>query len=60
VAVLGDPHFYLRFGFITAKTRNLSCEYPVPEGVFMVLELQIDCLTGVQGLVKYRREFDSV
>jgi putative acetyltransferase len=26
----------------------------------MVLELRIDCLTGVQGLVKYRREFDSV
>jgi putative acetyltransferase len=37
-----------------------TCEYPVPEEVFMVLELRIDCLTGVQGLVKYRREFDSV
>lgn len=60
VVVLGNPHFYHRFGFITAQTKNLSCEYPVPAEVFMVLELRIDCLTGVQGLVKYRREFDSV
>jgi putative acetyltransferase len=60
VVVLGHHNFYNRFGFITAKTKNLSCDYPVPDEVFMVLELRDNCLTGMPGIVKYSPEFDNV
>ena len=46
VVVLGSPKFYPRFGFILAKEKGLSCEYPVPDEAFMVLELQEGALDG--------------
>jgi putative acetyltransferase len=59
VVVLGHPEFYPRFGFIPASRKGLRCEYPVPDDVFMVLELKSDAITA-GGLVKYRPEFSSV
>lgn len=60
VVVLGHPRFYPRFGFVTAATRGLRCEYPVPDEVFMVAELIPGALQGRTGLVKYRPEFAEV
>ena len=60
VVVLGSPKFYPRFGFIPAKEKALSCEYPVPDEAFMVLELQKGALDGWVGLVKYRSEFNDL
>jgi putative acetyltransferase len=60
VVVLGHPEYYPRFGFIPASRKGLSCEYPVPDEVFMVLELREGALSGREGLVKYRPEFGSV
>ena len=57
--VLGHPAFYPRFGFIPASRKGLRCEYPVPDDVFMVLELEPDALAA-GGLVKYRPEFSSI
>jgi putative acetyltransferase len=57
VVVLGDPKYYSRFRFITAKTKGLECEYTVPDEAFMVLELAEGALKGCSGLVKYRSEF---
>lgn len=58
VVVLGHPEFYPRFGFIPASRKGLRCEYPVPDDVFMVLELKPNAITA-EGLVKYRPEFSS-
>jgi putative acetyltransferase len=60
VVVLGHADFYPRFGFQTASRKGLSCEYVVPDEVFMVKELREGCLEGLQGLVRYREEFDEV
>lgn len=60
VVVLGHPEYYPRFGFVPAKQKNLSCEYPVPDEVFMALELSEGALAGRRGMVKYSPEFGSV
>jgi putative acetyltransferase len=60
VVVLGHPQYYPRFGFVPASQKGLNCEYPVPDDVFMVIELKPDALSGRQGLVKYRPEFNEV
>lgn len=59
VVVLGHPEFYPRFGFIPASRYGLRCEYPVPDDVFMALELRPGALS-VPGLVKYHTEFAKV
>lgn len=60
VLVLGHPEFYPRFGFVPAKSKGLSCEYPVPDEVFMVAELEEGALSERVGLVKYSSEFNNV
>lgn len=57
VVVLGHPAFYPRFGFVPAHTRGLTCEYPVPPEVFMVLDLRSDAPRPLTALVRYRPEF---
>jgi putative acetyltransferase len=60
IAVLGDPKYYSRFGFGTAKNKGLGCEYAVPDEVFMVLELENNALKGCVGTIKYHSEFGSL
>jgi putative acetyltransferase len=60
VVVLGHPDFYGRFGFVPTRHRGLHCEFDVPDGVFMVMELRQGALAGRGGLVKYQPEFTSV
>ncbi|HWT03060.1 MAG TPA: N-acetyltransferase [Pyrinomonadaceae bacterium] len=60
VVVLGHPEYYPRFGFVPASQKGLRCEYPVPDEVFMVTELEPGALRGRRGLVKYRPEFGKV
>lgn len=60
VVVLGHPEYYPRFGFRPASRAGLRCEYPVPDEVFMVVELEPGALAGRRGLVKYRPEFGEV
>jgi putative acetyltransferase len=57
--VLGHPDFYGRFGFVPTKHRGLYCEFDVPDGVFMVMELRQEALAGRGGLVKYQPEFKT-
>ncbi len=58
--VVGHPEYYPRFGFVPADRFGLSCTWPVPEDVFMALELRPDALAGAGGLVTYEAEFDEV
>lgn len=60
VVVLGHSEYYPRFGFVPAKQKGLTCEWPVPDEAFMVAELKPDALAGRRGLVKYRPEFNEV
>ena len=59
IVVVGHPHFYPRFGFGPASARGLRCEFPVPDDVFLVLELEAGALQGVSGLVRYLPEFSE-
>ena len=58
--VLGHPKFYPRFGFVRASDHGLRCEYPVPDEVFMVAELEEGALRGLSGVVQYASEFGGV
>jgi len=60
VVVLGHPHYYPRFGFTTAKHCGIVWEPDVQEGAFMVQELKAGALGQIQGVVRYRPEFDAV
>ena len=46
VVVVGHSHYYPRFGFEQAVAKGLECEFPVSDGVFMVLELRPGSLVG--------------
>lgn len=60
MVLLGDPAYYRRFGFRTAATLGLSCEFEAPEEAFMALELAPGALAGASGLVRYEPEFDVI
>ena len=57
VVVVGHPEFYPRFGFRPASSYGLRCEFPVPDDVFMAVELMPRALSGCRGLVRYLPEF---
>ncbi len=60
VVVLGHDKYYPRFGFVRASTFGLSSEFPVPDEVFMALELQPGTLGTRHGVVRYHPAFGSV
>ncbi len=60
VVVLGHPDYYPRFGFVPASRFGLTCEYAVPDDVFMALELVPGALVGHAGLVRYHPVFANV
>jgi putative acetyltransferase len=59
VVVLGHPDFYPRFGFRRASAFGLTCEFPVPDEVFMALELVEGALSRRRGLVRYLPIFSA-
>jgi putative acetyltransferase len=60
VVVLGHTNFYPRFGFIQARVKGIRAPYPVPDEVYMLIELAPDVLDEVSGTVKYPSIFDGV
>jgi putative acetyltransferase len=60
VIVLGHPEYYPRFGFRPSVLYDITCEYDVPENVFMVLELQPGYLDGSSGVIKYHPAFTEI
>jgi putative acetyltransferase len=57
VVVVGHPTFYPRFGFRPGRAYGLSCEFPVPDDVFMALELVPGSLGHGRGVVYYCSAF---
>lgn len=60
IVVLGHANYYPIFGFQPASKFNLSCEYDVPDEVFMALEIVPGYLSSRSGVVKYHEAFASV
>lgn len=60
IIVLGHPGYYPRFGFRPSVLYDITCEYDVPEDVFMVVELQPGYLEGSSGVIKYHPAFKNV
>jgi len=60
VVVLGHAEYYPRFGFVPASRYGLTCEYDVPDEVFMALELREGALQGRAGVARYQPEFKEV
>jgi len=59
VVVLGHPEYYPRFGFSKASRFGLRFEHPVPDEVFMAMELVPGALGGVSGVVRYLPAFSE-
>lgn len=59
VIIFGDPNYYHRFGFVDAKTYNIT----TPEGqnfdAFMALELYPDSLQGISGKFYADKVFET-
>ncbi len=55
VVVVGHPAYYPRFGFEPASRAGLTCEYDVPDDVFMALRL--DTTATPSGRVRYHPAF---
>jgi len=60
IIVLGHAEYYPRFGFKPASTFGVTCEWEVPDDVFMLLVLDEAKMRGVSGKSQYRTEFSSV
>jgi putative acetyltransferase len=60
IFVLGHPNFYPKFGFTPTKNFGITPPFPVPDEVFMALELEIGSLSRLQGKIEYPPAFNSV
>lgn len=60
VVLVGHPEFYPRFGFVPASGFGLSCEYDVPDDVFMAREMVPGVFDGRSGTVRYHPAFAEV
>jgi putative acetyltransferase len=60
VVVLGDPAYYLRFGFMPASRFGLTCPFAAAEGTFMAVALAREAFRDVAGGVTYGPEFEDL
>jgi putative acetyltransferase len=56
--VVGHPDYYPRFGYTRASAFGLTCEFGVPDEVFMALELVKGAFDG-GGLIRYHPAFSE-
>ncbi len=57
IVVLGEPGYYRRFRFESAKDYQIDPPWEVPEGYFMILALETNVLRDVRGMVHYPEAF---
>ena len=60
IIVLGHAEFYPRFGFKPASEHGITCEWEVPDDVFMLLVLDEKRMRDVAGKSRYRPELSTV
>jgi putative acetyltransferase len=56
IVVMGHPEYYKRFGFVSARERQVSCNLPAPEEALTVMEVVDGNLEG-GGHVEYPEPF---
>ena len=60
VIVVGHPEYYPRFGFVTASTHGVRCQWDgIRDEAFMVLVVDPSIAPHLAGLARYRPEFDD-
>ena len=59
VFVVGHPDYYPRFGFRRAADFGITCQFDVPDDVFMALELVEGALRGRTGKVLFHDAFNA-
>jgi putative acetyltransferase len=57
VIVLGHAQYFPRFGFVPASRYGVRYAQPVPDDVFLLLELRPGAVAGRAGVVRYGPEF---
>ena len=60
IIVLGHAAYYPCFGFKPASQYGVTCEWEVPDNVFMLLAFDEAAMKGVSGKAEYRPEFSTV
>ena len=61
VVVLGDPEYYVRFGFLPAEEFGVRSEFPgIPDGAFRVAVIASADGDVPAGIAKYRPEFSQL
>ncbi|HGN1704617.1 TPA: GNAT family N-acetyltransferase [Providencia rettgeri] len=60
VVVLGDEHYYSRFGFEPSSKYGVSCQWPEHQAHFMICGLENGEIDACEGLVTYSSHFDNV
>ncbi|ACY83265.1 GNAT family N-acetyltransferase [Edwardsiella piscicida] len=58
VAVLGDPRYYQRFGFVNAAQNDLHCRWPECDTLFQVYALAPQALEQARGRIEYAEPFN--
>ncbi len=59
VIVLGHPEYYPRFGFKRASRFGLRSQWEgIPDAAFMAIVMDDKVMRGVEGVARYRDEFD--
>jgi putative acetyltransferase len=60
IVLIGHPEYYPRFGFEPARAKGLETAYPVPDEVFLALELYPGALDGISGMIIHPPAFNDV
>ncbi|MGR5064211.1 GNAT family N-acetyltransferase [Photobacterium sp. DNB22_13_2] len=60
IVVLGHSDYYPKAGFAPAAPQGIQCPWPVPEEVFMVLEVVPGAMEGKAGMISYSEEFNAL
>ena len=57
VILLGHPTYYPKFGYSKASEFDIQLPFDVPDENCMAIELILDALKNVNGVVEYSKEF---
>ena len=57
IILLGHEHYYPRFGYRLTEEFGIKLPFEVPAANCMAIELAVDGLKGVRGVVEYPSEF---
>jgi putative acetyltransferase len=60
IVVVGHANYYPKFGFKPARSLGITCQWDVPDDVFLLLELDPEKVRSISGMAKYRDEFSTV